>query len=406
MNRFVSVLRLIAAVFVFLALTGSFCMAGGDDPMEFWSRSRHGANGGVKQDDRAHFEAAHEAGIEFIRLSLNALSVDKHDFLVGDADNFQGIAEADFKRLVEALDAAEAAGVKVVLTTSTLPGHRWRQHNGGKDDRRLWTDAAFTEQSAAFWSELSRRLNGHPAVVGFNILNEPHPERLIGMEDLRWGPRVEEWYKEIEGTAADLNTFNRRMVAAIRPPAGVDARTPIIIDSGLYADPRAFANLRPIDDERVLYSFHMYEPYLFTNKQENQERFTYPGVIDTPGAPEGRCVWNRAEIARFLAPVAAWQTAHHVASTRILAGEFGVNRQVGGAAEYLRDVIDVCEEHGWHWAFYCFREESWPGMDYELGARGLSGEVWDAIDRGERVDLPRGMNPIWQVIVDGLRRGR
>lgn len=375
------------------------------DPIDFWWHQRRGANGGVKHDDRAHFEAAYEAGIEFIRLSLNTLSTDGRDFLVGDADNFQGIPEADFKRLVEVLDAAEAAGLKVVITTSTLPGHRWRQHNGMKDDRRLWGEPAFVEQSAAFWSELSRRLGGHPAVVGFNLLNEPHPERLAGIDEAG-GVDWRAYYKDAEGTAGDLNLFNARMVRAIRPPEGGDARTPIVIDSGYYAAPQTFVYLKPVADDRVLYSFHMYEPYLFTNKQENKGRFRYPGLIDMPGLAEAPREWNRDEMERFLAPIREWQAEHHVESNRILVGEFGVNRQVEGAAEYLRDVIGVCGGHGWHWAFYAFREETWPGMDYELGARALSDEAWNAIDRGEPVDLPRGMNPIWRVIADGLEPGR
>lgn len=370
------------------------------DPLEFWSRQRRGANGGNATSGVDYFAAARAAGLEFIRLSLNVIPPAGRDPLVGNADKFEGLAEPDVAALVAMLDAAQAAGVKIVLTTSTLPGHRWRQANDNKDDRRLWRSDDFQEQAARFWRELARRLAHHPAIVGFNLLNEPHPERAFGIDDARdldWLA----WYRTVEGTPADLNRFHARLAAALRE---VDARTPLIVDSGHYAAVPAFAYLKPLADPRTLYSFHFYDPYVYTNKELNQGRFRYPGEIEEHDGPGGKVRWDRDHMERFLEPIVAWQQKHQVTSNRILLGEFGVNRRCDGAPEYLRDVITVCARHDWHWAFYAFREDHWPGMDYELGSAVLSEAQWSAVEQGRPVELPRGDNPIWKVLQDGLRK--
>ena len=92
--------------------------------------------------------------------------------------------------------------------------------------------------------------------------------------------------------------------------------------------------------------------------------------------------WDRQQIDAFLTPVAEWQAKHHIPSSRIFAGEFGVVRTNAGAIDYMRDVIDVLNAHGWHWAFYGFREDGWDAMDYELGTGKPGAKYWDAIERG------------------------
>lgn len=378
----------------------SFVLAAEPDPMEFWSVQRRGANGGNRTSGTEYFAAARSAGIEFVRLSMNVLPTDGRDPVVGSADQFEGIPDRDFAALRTMLDAAEEAGVKIVLTTSTLPGHRWRQANDGKDDRRLWRNEEFQEQAARFWKDLARRLANHRAVVGLNLLNEPHPERVFGIDDARdldWT----KWYQGIEGTAADLNRFHAKVAAAIRE---VDSSTPIIVDSGHYACVPAFAYLKPLADERTLYSFHFYDPYPYTTKEINKGRFKYPGVIEEFEGAGGRVSWDRERIEQVLKPIVDWQARHRISSQRILVGEFGVNRKCDGAADYLRDVIAAWEKNHWHWAFYAFREEFWPGMDYELGQYSLTDVQWSAIERRESLNLPRHDNPLWQVIQDGLRK--
>ena len=47
--------------------------------------------------------------------------------------------------------------------------------------------------------------------------------------------------------------------------------------------------------------------------------------------------------------------------------EFGICREIPGAIEYLRDLVDIFRDFGWSWLLFSFRDKEWDAMDYELG---------------------------------------
>lgn len=396
-------LRLTLAVALLLVSQGFASARPTAAKIDFWKEQRKGANYHNQTPTKEWWLDAKAAGLEVVRLFPNNWPREGRDFLIGDADRYEKIGERDFQTLKQSLDDAHAAGIGVVITTTSLPGARWRQQNDEKDDRRLWQNFDYHKQAAAFWKDLAARLKDHKAVVGYNIINEPHPERGTGFDDFWWDDFLK-WYANVENTPADLNKFYAEVVVAIRK---VDRETPVVLDSGLYATPWAFKYLRPIKDKRVIYSFHMAEPWVYTTRRINQGRFKYPGIVVIEGG-EGRRVeknWNAEELERFLAPIAEWQKKYKVPSSRIFVGEFGCSRSVEGAAEYLSDLVRIFDKNGWHWAFYQFRADStWTERDYEYGTRPPGAGYWDAIGRGERPTLPRVEdNPVWNVLRKALR---
>ena len=243
-----------------LALCGGCAGGGGpragvaaeaDWKIAWWDTQRKGASQENSRFRPEWFEAAGKLGLDFVRLATARWPADGRDFLLGDADDFRRVNEKDLAVLVRALDEAEARGVKVVLVMLSLPGARWKQLHGGRDDGRLWRDEKYWQQAKAFWRQLAGRLKGHPAVVAYNLLNEPHPEREYGFEDR--GGKFAAWFQRAQGTAADLNRFHRELVRTIRE---VDPHTPIMLDGWFYAAPQAYRSMRPVDDARVLYAFH------------------------------------------------------------------------------------------------------------------------------------------------------
>lgn len=384
-------------VIALLAIT-SFLRAD-NAQLAFWDQPRKGANGGCGDATEEWFKAAAETGIEFVRLSPSDLKSESRDFLLGNADKYDGIPKRDFEMLRAVLDLAERHKIKVVLTMFSLPGARWRQQNEDKFDYRLWKDESYHHQAAAFWKDLAQLIGNHPAIVGFNPINEPHPERQDGFESPANG--FDEWQKRQAGTAADLELFYQRVVKSIRE---VDAATPIVLDARFHASPSGFKSLKPIDDPAVLYSFHFYEPWIYTTFRVNKGRFRYPDQM--PGETEGATVtWTDADFETRLDPVKMWAKEHHVPANRILAAEFGCGRQVAGAQQYLSDVITHLNAHGWHWAFYSFRSSDWDGMDYELGPDKMGWNYWKGREAGQPHEalIQRRSNPLWEVITRQFR---
>ena len=116
--------------------------------------------------------------------------------------------------------------------------------------------------------------------------------------------------------------------------------------------------------------------------------------------------WNRQELKEFFDPVRAWQRTNKIASKQIYVAEFGVFRQAPGADKYIADLIDIFNDERWHWGFYSFREDAWPGMDYEIGTRNLSAAYWESVEKGEhpsRVPFYKS-NPIFSAILKGIEK--
>ncbi|WP_291760576.1 glycoside hydrolase family 5 protein [Lysinibacillus sp. UBA5990] len=382
---------------------------------DFWNEQRKGTNFMNSTSLPENYEEANEFNIEFIRLAPDKWAKERDflfdakpdansnkDFLIGNADQYEGVVENDFKMLKEDLDAAYARGSKVVLTVLSLPGNRWRQFNNYENDDRIWQDFKYHEQAALFWKDLAVRLKEHPAVVGYNVINEPHPETATGFNDF-WTEDYDKWYNKVENTPADLNRLYGTIVDSIR---SVDADTPIILDSGLFATPWAINYLKPIEDNNVLYAFHMYEPYEMTSQNRKKGfTYTYPGKVKV-GNDQKEKIFDKTSLKDFLEPVAEWAEKHNIPNNRIIAEEFGINRMVDGADQYIKDLIDIFNDYGWHWAFYAFREDTWNGMDFELGNKPVKEAYWDAQANGELPDRKaiEVDNSIWDVLKKDLNK--
>jgi len=108
-------------------------------------------------------------------------------------------------------------------------------------------------------------------------------------------------------------------------------------------------------------------------------------------------------LRKILTPVTDWQNRHAIPAHRVIAGEFGCHRTSCGAADYVSDLMQIFNEQRWHWAFYSFREDTWDGMDYELGDKPPGATYWDALKKGKKPTLPRVKNRTWDAIRAQLR---
>ncbi len=373
-------------LFACLLLLSSQSLAAAD-LIDFWDTPRHGGNSFNRlPPDQAYFDALKGYGATWVRLSYDKWQPAGRDFLLGSADRYRGLDQADLRQLREVLDRAHQAGLKVVIAPLSLPGMRWSQNNGGRFDDRLWQDKAWWDQAAAFWRDLATALRDHPAVAAYNLVNEPAPEKIGGLPEHAEPARMLDWYAGQQGGARDLPAFYRHVLQAVRE---VDALTPVMLDAGWFAAADAFSYWpAALDDPRVLYSVHMYEPYAATSapNMARARPYAYPGPVPFAGQRQD---WNAERVARYLQQPLDWADTRQVPRSRLVVGEFGCMRRLAGCPQYLEDVLSVLDRHRLHWAFYSFREDSWDGMDYELGAAKVPWRYWQAIDKGEPDPLAR-----------------
>ena len=386
-----------AAAMASMAMPRDLLAGGARTPLvgriRFWDQQRKGANFFNRVPAAERFQAAAQLGLEFIRLVPDKWESAGKDFLLGSADEYQGLVEADLAKLKATLDLAAASGNKVILGMLSLPGARWVQLNEGRQDYRLWNSEAFQLQAARFWKDLAARLRGHPALVAYNPLNEPHPERQAGIDGAE-EPGFPDWLAKHRGTWADLDCFYRTLCTAIRQ---VDPDTPILVEGYGHGSAPGLSYLSPLADPGMLYSFHFYEPWAYTTTRVNKGRYAYPDRM--PESWDGPTAkWSKANLNALLEPVERWADRHRIPPSRIVAAEFGCGRLSEGAQEYLSDLVALLNEKGYHWAFYSYREDTWDSMDYELGADPTDPGGHDLLDQGKYRVKPWRDNSLFDVL--------
>ncbi|HEX6397795.1 MAG TPA: cellulase family glycosylhydrolase [Steroidobacteraceae bacterium] len=381
------------------------CLRGAQaaDALSFWDRPQRGANSfNELPPDAAYFRALRAYDATWVRLSFSKWkSAREGDFLFGSLDDYRALVPEDLATLRQVLDDAAGAGLRVVLVPLELPGSRWVQLNHGQFDDRLWSDRRYWDQAAAFWRDLARALDQHPAIAAYNLVNEPVPERRGGLDEHAAPETMQAWYRLARGTARDLPSFHEKLVAAVRE---IDRNTPLMLDAGFYAAADAWSYWPAgLSDPRILYAYHMYEPWSATSAP-NMKRavpYRYPGVAPF-GVGEAR--WDARAVAGYLQQPVDWARRHGIPHNRLVAAEFGCMRRWPDCAQYLDDVLTALEDDGVHWAFYSFRE-AWDGMDYELGTAKLPWQYWEAVEHGRPYELKRGPNELFEPILKRLRAG-
>lgn len=235
-------------------------------------------------------------------------------------------AKCDELELV--LAAASKYGLKVVIDIHSPPGGRYKDN-----DVAMFYEKTYNDQFIRVWEKIARRFRQKPALWAYDLINEPVHTRLCP-----------------EGL--DSHATQERAAQAIRQ---IDPDTTIIVEAEDWDSPQAFTYLLPIDVERVVYQAHMYWPHEFTHQgvSASGPAVRYPGQI------EGKEV-DKQTLREYLKPVRDFQLAYNV---HIYIGEFSAIRWAPGAADYLRDCIDIFEEYGWDWSYHAFRE--WDGWSVE-----------------------------------------
>jgi len=370
--------------------------------IHFWDSPQYGGNSFNQSiPDEKYFRALKATGATWVRLTPSKWKGEGKDFLIGNVDEYKGIPANDLARLIQCLDAAKAAGIKVVIVPLSLPGARWNQHNNGKVDDRLWTDRRYWNQSTTFWKDLARALKDHPAIVGYNILNEPTPEKGMDLDEHAVPDVRKQWYKKYQGSTHDIVAFYQQVIASIR---SVDLNVPIMLDGGWYANAWSFSYWPKMDDEKILYSFHMYEPYAATSAPniKRKPQFSYPGVESHLG--NEKVVWNKKMMELFIAEPFKWAAANNIAAKRMVVGELGCVRAWRDCGNYLNDVLNIINSHHAHWAFYSFREDVWEAMDYELAPDVKPGEFYYKMEQGKADQLKREPHPLLDIIKDHMKK--
>lgn len=233
------------------------------------------------------------------------------------------------------LDAAHSKRLGVILDL-----HRPEGGSEGASGK-LWQDPALQDRLVELWRKLAPVFKDHPALLAYDILNEPTPP--------------DDFYKsfnQIRGGMQDWNVLARRIVKAIRTS---DVDVPLIVETTDWAKPFRFNQLERIDDPHIVYSFHMYHPFALTHQGVRQ--FEKNQVLTYPGVYEGKLV-DKAALSVHMEAARGFAAKYQVP---IFVGEFGINKFAPpeARAAYIKDLLAIFASNHWSWGFHAF--QIWDG---------------------------------------------
>ncbi len=283
----------------------------------------------VEADIRA---LAEDWNANHIRWQLNWVPMKQAEDWAADLPAFDKWLDGALLECDKALDACEKYSVRVLVDLHTPPGGRVE---GGVC--RMFQQQKYQDKLIDAWQRIARRYKGRDIVYAYDLVNEPVEGAIA--------PGLDDW-----------RTLATKATRAIRE---IDPGKPVVFEPAPWGGPDGFDTLEPLDLDRVIYSFHMYQPHQFTHQgiYDNPTPTAYPGQV------AGR-LWNRQTLRDAMASVVEFQQACNV---QIYVGEFSVIRWAPGDSgpQWLRDVTDIFEEHGWDWSYHAFRE--WDGWSLEHG---------------------------------------
>jgi len=219
--------------------------------------------------------------------------------------------------------------------------------------RNYFNDSIWEDQSAQgawveMWRYTAERYKDYPIVAGYKLMVEPNANGIFfgGL----WDP--EEFYPEYAGTLYDWNQLYPRLVEGIRE---VDPETPILVGGMGWSAVVWLPYLELVDDPRVVYVVHQYEPQDDYTHQEPSGRNSYPGEMDLDYDHRDDA-FNRSWLVDFFSVIDKFMTAHKVP---VSVDEFGVNRWVPGGAQFMDNQMSLFDERGLNYALWEW-QTSWP----------------------------------------------
>jgi aryl-phospho-beta-D-glucosidase BglC (GH1 family) len=275
--------------------------------------------------------------------------------------------EEVLRLLDDAVDRILGSGLGLILDLHKSPGHDFL--DGTVNDQALFFDEGIRRSCLRIWACLAERYGSKAGII-LEPLNEPV------------APSSDAWNAVKDVLAAEI----RRMAP----------KATILIGSNLWNSAQEFGGLTPIDDDNAVYSFHFYNPLVFTHqkapwvpsssfKRSLPYPGTYPavdGATDRLKVDAGR--WDKARLEEELEPVIRFRERYGLP---VACNEFGV--YMGGPDSesrmaWIRDLLAIFRENGIGWSYWNYKS-----LDFGIISEGeeLFAEA-PQYDNIERTDYP------------------
>lgn len=301
-----------------------------------------------------------EAGVNIVRLPLN------YRYFHADGQGTFSIHDV-WAYIDKVVSLCKARGIYVMLDLHAVPGMQARDWNAESSfgDSLFWRYRQFHEETAEILVQLARRYKNEPAVMGYDLMNEP--------------------------VAPDVSTYRFVMGGLIAAVRAEDAHKIIVVEPNPWGKEIATFDPAWLADTQLIVSPHHY----FLQYEPFATATTYP-VVDKAGREQSR--------EDFEAIYKGYWDAQAVPRP-FLMGEFGVHASYGEAGAQnciLRDALDFFERSGLHWTIWNYKDVGKMGMvaprDDSAWKKFLARPLLDGVRSRVEGALERFSNELTQLV--------
>ena len=287
-------------------------------------------------------------GLDHIRLPFD------YPVLEADGNPFVYLEEG-FGVIDRLLDWCKDSSLNLVLDLHKAPGYAF----GNKiEDNVLFTDETAQKRFVSLWQEIARRYGAEGDNVIFELMNE-----IVDAHGETW------------------NGIARKAIEGIWE---IDPNRHILLGGPYYNSAAGLDTLEIWDDERILYNFHYYDPFLFTHQRARWTHLKDSGISQSyPGKIEGLdrlkeifggdkpehykalnadTVFDRAFLENALSPAVAFAKR---TGRELYCGEYGAIdlADLHSRVNWLRDINDLFEENGFGRACWSYKGMNFTSID-------------------------------------------
>ncbi len=301
----------------------------------------------IKEDDIKQIAAW---GMDHVRLPI--------DYTVIEEDNNPfHYKEEGFAYIDKCIEWCEKYNLNIILDLHRTAGYAFHSLS----ENRLFEDEILQNRFISIWQTFAKRYIDCGKNVVFELLNE-----IVEPNSDRW------------------NILSKKAIAGIRE---IDSKRVIILGGNNYNSVTTLKELDYIEDDYVVYTFHFYEPHIFTHQKASWEApmKELDFVVPYPsGTEDYKKYLKKSEkfqkqlefeetlgkdyIRRFLQPALDFIQERNVP---LYCGEYGVidHAPMDSNLRWHEDLCDLLIEYGIGRAVWTYKLMSFPMVDLESQVR-------------------------------------
>lgn len=283
-------------------------------------------------------------GMDHIRLPIDYM------ILENDDRPFE-YKEEGFIYVDQCIRWCEKHNLNIILDLHRAPGYAFHSLN----ENRLFEDEFMQERFIRLWQVFTKRYLNHGRNLVFELLNE-----IVEPNSDRW------------------NKLSKRAVQGIRQ---IDKERIIIIGGNNYNSVNTLHELDKIEDDNLVYTFHFYEPHIFTHQKASWEELlkdlkfevSYPSKKEVYEAYLAKSdefkrrysydkIVDKEYLRNYLQPALIFAKERNAT---LYCGEYGVidHAPMDSNLRWHKDLSDLLIEYGIGRAVWTYKLMSFPMVD-------------------------------------------